>query len=154
MNYKEAKPLIKQKVNDIAKAHNMEIVHFDMKKDHGKVLVTVYLYHQDGLNLDHCVLINRELSDWLEEKDYIEQEYSVEVSSPGLDWPLKTDDDLRRNLNKKVSIKLYGPINGEKLYEGILKDYNNEDILIIKDNQETIELPRDKVALMTQTISF
>lgn len=70
--------------------------------------------------------------------DPIEGAYILNVSSPGLDRPLKTDRDYNRNVGKKISVKLYKPLNNKKTYEGVLTSYDEESFVILtKDGSVT-----------------
>src|SRR5699024_8855521 len=78
-------------------------------------------------------------------KDPIKQEYFLEVSSPGVERPLKTKQDFENNVNKNIYVSLYAPIEGEKEFEGVLKSFEN--------NQVTIEY-KVKTRIKEVTIQF
>ena len=83
----------------------------------------------------------------------IDTSYYLEVSSPGLDRPIKTDQDIKRNLEKEVEVNLYKSINGKKHIEGILIDYD-ENTVTIQIEEEKMIIPRELISLMRQIIHF
>src|SRR5699024_3551119 len=105
----------------------------------------VYIDKIDGVSLDDCEKMSAKLGKELDEKDPIRDPYYLEVSSPGLDRPLKTDSDLKRNLNKDIEISLYRAFNNEKNYEGKLIDVNEKEILIT-DDDNNISITREYIA--------
>ncbi|WBW50675.1 ribosome maturation factor RimP [Peptoniphilus equinus] len=145
------------KVKDIAEPHaanlGYELVDVTFQKGSKHDLLSIFIYKKEGISLDDCADMTHAIEDELNQADVIQGAYYLEVSSPGLDRPLKTQDDYRRNLGNEVTAKLYGPLNGNKVYEGILSDYTtNEVVLRIMD--ETVRIPIKSIANMVQTIKF
>lgn len=130
-----------------------EIVDIEYKKGSKHDLLTIFIYKEEGIDLDDCSDMSRDIEDKIENRDLIENPYYLEVSSPGLDRPIKTKDDFRRNLNKDVEVKLYAPLNGEKYLEGILYSYDDENVTIKREKDE-IKLPVKSISLMRQRIIF
>ena len=101
---------------------------------HGKTwILTVYIDKDGEISLEDCEQVSRALSPFLDEVDPIEPSYLLEVSSPGIDRPLKTDEDLKENLEEVVDIKLFRKVDGKKTYQGKLKDFNDNTISIELD---------------------
>ena len=90
-------------------------------KEAGNWYLRAYIDKEGGITVDDCEVVSRRLGDWLDEKDFIEDSYILEVSSPGLGRPLKKDKDFDRSIGKDVDIKLYKPMNKQKDYTGTLK---------------------------------
>lgn len=130
-----------------------EIVDIEYKKGSKHDLLTIFIYKEEGIDLNDCSNMSRDIEDKIEDRDLIENPYYLEVSSPGLDRPIKTKDDFRRNLNKDVEVKLYAPLKGEKHLEGILSSYDDENVIIKRENDE-IKLPIKSISLMRQRIIF
>lgn len=128
----------------------------DMEYEGGKEphRITYYIYHPEGVNVDDCATISRKIENKLDELNLIDKSYYLEVSSPGLDRPLKTLDDYRRNKGKLVDIKLYGSKNGQKEFRGILKDFNDSSIVLTIDDNLEESFERDSIAMMRQSIIF
>lgn len=104
---------------------DLEFVHEDEENR-----LRFYIYKEDGVSLDDTEIVSRYLDNRLDEIDPIETSYYLEVSSPDLNRPLKTDDDLRRNLGNEISVHLYRKIDGSKEYEGYLDSYDKDNIII------------------------
>lgn len=103
---------------------SMELELFDvqfLRDGHGWVL-RVFIESETGVTLDHCSLVSRELGRYLDVEDFIDHAYSLEVSSPGLERPLRSIDDFRRYCGKKARVKVHNAINNEKVFEGVIEE--------------------------------
>lgn len=84
----------------------------------------------DGVTLDHCSEVSRELGRYLDVEDCIDHAYHLEVSSPGLERPLRSLDDCLRHQGEMCKIRLHHPVNGEKVYVGKIKAVEGEEIVL------------------------
>ena len=98
--------------------------------------------------------MHRAIDEPLDELDPIDCSYTLNVSSPGLDRPLKLERDYKRNLNKKILVKLYKPLDNKKSYEGILTAYDNETLSITTKKGETITFNKKDTAKVEPIIEF
>ncbi len=130
-----------------------ELVDVEYLKESGDYYLRVYIHKPGGVNLDDCQIVSEKLSQRLDDEDLLQKAYYLEVSSPGLDRPLKTDRDLERNLGNEVEISLYKAVEGVKKYEGILKSYN-EDSVELETVDKMVEIPRETISLIRLTIKF
>ena len=103
---------------------------------------------------DDCEKISRFLSDKLDEADPIQQNYVLEVSSPGLDRPLISDKDFARFTGSRIEIKLYEAMDGKKLLEGELTGYKDGIVTIKDDSDALISLPKEKAAKINLAVVF
>lgn len=138
-------PLIEQ--------NNFELVDVEYVKEGSNWYLRVYIDKENGINVDDCELISRALSDLLDEKDFIEEAYILEVSSPGLGRPLKKEKDFARSIGEEVEIKLYRMKDGRKDYKGVLKAYDKESVTIDEDDTEIVFL-RSEIALIRLAFDF
>ena len=115
---KSIEATIEEIVQPIVDAKNFEIVDIEYVKEAGEYFLRVYLDKEGGISLSDCEVVSRELSEILDKKDPIKDNYFLEVSSPGLDRPLKKEKDFIRYAGRDVEIKLYKPLNGTKQLEG------------------------------------
>ena len=99
-------------------------------KEAGTWYLRAYIDKEGGIAVDDCEVISRILSDWLDQTDFIEDSYILEVSSPGLGRPLKKERDFERSLGEEVEIRLYKALNKQKEFTGILKAYDKETVTI------------------------
>ena len=135
---KSIEATIEEIVQPIVDAKNFEIVDIEYVKEAGEYYLRVYLDKEGGISLSDCEVVSRELSEILDKKDPIKDNYFLEVSSPGLDRPLKKDKDFERYKGRDVEIKLYKPMNGSKQFEGELvglTEDNNIKVIIRKNIQ-------------------
>jgi ribosome maturation factor RimP len=99
---------------------------------------------QGGINLEECAAACRQLKNLLEEKNIIENDYVLEVSSPGLDRPLKRKNDFLRCLNKEAVFFLNGPVNGRIQWQGEICKAD-ETSVFIRVLGESLEIPLTKI---------
>ena len=91
----------------IVESHGFELVDVEYVKEGGTWYLRAYIDKPGGIAVDDCELVSRAFSDILDEKDYIEDSYIFEVSSPGLGRPLKKEKDFKRSLGEEVEIRTY-----------------------------------------------
>ncbi|MEF9989582.1 MAG: ribosome maturation factor RimP [Christensenellaceae bacterium] len=111
-------------------------------------ILTVYIDKTGGVLFEDCEAVSRALEEVLDEKDLIEEQYFLCVSSPGLDRPLKNERDFERCLGQKIDAKLYKPFEDKKMYTGKLSAYTKDTITIETDTQEII-FERKELAKMS-----
>lgn len=130
-----------------------EIVDIEYQKGNKHDLLSIFIFKKEGIDLDDCTKMSHNIEKNLDNLEILTRPYYLEISSPGLDRPIKTKDDYRRNLENEVEVKLYGPYNGKKEYVGILKDYNEHNVIICVENGN-IEIPIKNISSMKQVIKF
>jgi len=94
---------------------------------HGWVL-RVFIDSQDGISLDQCTCVSRELGQYLDVEEVIDHAYNLEVSSPGLERPLRSIAEFKQHKGKKARVKIHNAIDGVKTFEGIIGDVGEEII--------------------------
>ena len=130
----------------LAEQNGLELIEVEFVKEGSEWYLRLYLDKENGtVELDDCEKISRLVSDELDKKDPIEQAYRLEVSSPGIERPLKRDKDFLRFKGEKVRAKVFMPINGQKEFVGELGEVDAQTIQIICDG-ESVSVPRDKVS--------
>lgn len=135
-----------------AEKHGYEIVEVEITKQQPtRVIITVF--RKEGVNIDDCAEISRAINDGIDD-DLIQGQYTLEVQSPGLDRPIRTKDDYRRNLGNKVEVHLYKKLNDRKDFIGILTDYGDDTVDIREENGETVTFDSKSISLMRQVIEF
>ena len=116
-----------------------ELYEVEYQKEFDNWVLTLYIDHPDGVSLDDCELVSNAVDPVLDAADPIEQAYYLSVSSLGIDRPLKTDKDYKRNIGKVMDVKLYAPLNGKKEFSGTLTAFDEETYTIeLKSGSETI----------------
>ena len=133
--------------------HNFELWDVEYVKEAGTWYVRAYIDKEGGIAVDDCEVISRILSDWLDQTDFIEDSYILEVSSPGLGRPLKKERDFERSLGEEVEIRLYKALNKQKEFTGILKAYDKETVTIETAEGELV-FDRPDIALIRLAFDF
>lgn len=111
--------------------------------------------HEEYVSTDDCETVSRFLSEELDRLDPIEQNYYLEVSSPGLDRELIKEKDFIRFCGRMVDISLYKAMDGKKTYQGVLKGLTGDNKIVITDgNNKEIEFPREQVAKTRLSVIF
>lgn len=123
-----------------------EVVDVTFEKVGSDWILTTYIDKEDGdITLEDCEAVNNIISPFLDKEDPIEQSYLLEVSSPGLDRPLKKEKDYMRNIGNEIEINLYAKKNGKKEIIGILKDYKDK-VVTIESDGELLEIPVKEIS--------
>ncbi len=124
---------------------DLELVEVQFRMEsHGWVL-RVFIDGPEGINIDDCSGVSRELSDFLDVEDLIEQAYNLEVSSPGLTRPLKKIDDYKRFLGSKARVKLREALDGQKVVIGEISRVENNIIGIHTEDGHKFEVEFDNI---------
>ncbi len=141
-------------VKPIIEANGMELVEVEYKKLYGTPTLIVYIDKEGGVSLDDCEKIHRLIDEPLDELDPTAgAAYNLNVSSPGLDRPLKFERDYMKNIGKSIDISLYEPIGGKKKFTCTLVSYDNDNIVADIDGEQ-ITLNIKQIAVAKPTITF
>lgn len=134
---------IYEMVKPISDELNYEIYHVEYVKENGEYYLRIYIEKEGGITLSDCEALSRRVSDLMDEKDPIPEAYFLEVSSPGLNRTLFTEAHYKRFVGRVVMVKLTKAIEGKKSIKGILKEVNEENIIVELDT--LISIPKDKI---------
>ena len=134
---------IYEMVKPIADELNYEIYHVEYVKENGEYYLRIYIEKEGGITLSDCEALSRRVSDLMDEKDPIPEAYFLEVSSPGLNRTLFTEAHYKRFVGREVMVKLTKAIEGKKSIKGILKEVNEENVIVEADT--LISIPKDKI---------
>ena len=144
---------IQNALQPIADEMSIEIVEVEFKQGKEPAL-TVYIDTESSVDLDTCEKFHRAIDPVLDEVDpTFGAPYTLNVSSPGLDRPLKTDRDYEKCIGKKVEVKLFAPMQGKKLFEATLKGHD-ENCVYLDDKGEDLKFEKSKIAKICRAIDF
>lgn len=139
-------------IEPILNEHGYEIVEVEFLESENSTL-TVFIYKEGGISLNDCKIVNDLIDEPLDELDPTNNEpYSLNISSPGIDRPLKTIRDFERNLGNKINIQ-YKLENIEKSAEGNIKQIQN-NIITINQKGKLIEIEFDSIIKALPVIEF
>lgn len=122
-----------------------ELVDVEYVSIYGRWILRLFVDKEGGVTIGDCARISEELGDLIDVKEIIRHEYNLEVSSPGLDRPLKKEKDLSRGLGKRVKIRMTTPLEGRRNFTGVLLRYGDGILHLDVDGQE-VALPWPDVA--------
>lgn len=150
----KVKSICEEKVVPVIAQLGYEVVEVEYVKKSDGMNLTFYIDKDGEIDIEDCEKVSKAIDDLLEELDPTEGvAYILNVSSPGIDRPLKTLRDFERNLNKEISVTLFSKLDGKKKFEGTLVRFNEENITI-DINGQTIELKRELIAHIVPIIKF
>lgn len=144
---------VRQLVEPIAGQFGLEVVEVVYEKKYDGMNLTIFIDKDGGVSIDDCEKLHRAIDEPLDELDHISESYTLNVSSLGIDRPLKTDRDFKRNLNKKISVKLYKAIDGKKTFSGELISYDEQQFVIDTGKQQ-LTFNRQQCAHIEPVIEF
>ena len=144
----------------LAKAQGLTIYEVEYKKEGSDNVLRVILDTlpedtEKSVGINDCEIVSRALGDELDKNDIISSAYMLEVTSPGLDRPLKKAEDFIRFKGKKIDIGLYKAQDGSKIISGELAGLENNKIMLVKDGESTVsEIEKDKTAWVKLAVIF
>ena len=138
----------------VMEENHFELVDVEYVKEAGNWYLRFYIDKEGGITVDDCEAVSRIFSDKLDELDFIEDAYIMEVSSPGLGRPLKKEKDYVRSMGKEVEIRTYRPINKEKEFYGILSAYDESSVTITTEEQKEQTFEKADIALIRLAFDF
>lgn len=138
----------------IVEANGFELVDVEYVKEAGNWYLRGYIDKPGGITVNDCETVSRAFSDKLDEDDFIEDSYIMEISSPGLDRPLKKEKDFARSIGKLVEIRTYRPIEKQKEFCGVLTAYDSSSVTIQEEEEAERTFDKKDIALIRLAIDF
>lgn len=134
-------------IEPITDSYGMEVVDVEWGHKNGNWNLCIYIDKPDGITIEDCEIVNREISDLLDRTDLITHSYVLEVSSPGLNRPLKKREDFQRFAESNVKITTVEPLQGQKKFKGLLVSVTDDKHLLLQlEKGREVLIPIDKVA--------
>ena len=150
----KVKSICEEKVVPVIEEMGYEVVDIEYAKKSDGMNLIFYIDKDEGVKIEDCEKVSRAIDGLLEELNPTDDSpYILSVSSPGLDRPLKTERDFKRNLDKEIGVTLFGKIDGCKRYTGLLESYNEQNIEIEINGQSMI-IEKSKIAHIVPVIKF
>ena len=137
-------------VTPILEEHGFELVDVEYVKEAGTWYLRAFIDKPGGITIDDCEVVSRALSDRLDEEDFIDDAYVLEVSSPGLTRPLRKPKDFERNIGKPVDIRLFRAVGGRKEFTADLVAYTDTTVTVAEDGVEQ-EIERKNISQIRQS---
>ena len=134
---------VEELINPIVTKLGYKLYDVIYEKEAKEYYLRIFIDSENGISLEDCEKVNNAITKLLDEKDYIKDQYFLEVSSPGIERVLRKDWQLEDNIGQEVEIKLFKPFNGKKIVIGQLNGFN-EELININDQ----EIPRKDISLI------
>ena len=146
--------LVQKLITPIVESLGYEIVDIEFAKKQNGQNLTIVIDNPNGIKIEDCEKVHNAINEPLDELNPTDDvPYTLNVSSPGLDRPIKNQKDFLRNKGKEVEIKLFAPQNGKKIFVGNLEEMNENNVSIISGKQK-ITLDLKTVAIILPVIKF
>ncbi len=142
-------------VSKFCSSNGLELVDVQFVKEGPHRYLRVVIDKENGVSLDDCGDVSKFLNKKLDQMDLVEEQYFLEVTSPGVERELKRDEDFEKYSGKLVQAKLFQPVNGQKVIQGVLIGLNEDKKIIIEmENKEKFEVPKSKAAVVKLVVDF
>lgn len=151
--------IVAEIANPIADEKGYRVVNIEYIKEGKNWFLRIYIDKPGGVDLNDCAVFNELISQKLDsiEPDPIPYAYYLEVSSPGAERPLKTEDDLVSAVDRYIHVSLFDPVNKQNVFEGYLKELTDDKIVMeVKEKTKTkeVEIERKNVSKARLAIEF
>ena len=137
----------------IAEQNEVSIYDVEFVKEAGEWYLRAYIDREGGVDINKCVDVSHALSDALDEHDFIEEAYTLEVSSPGLGRALKKDRHFENSLGQDVELKLFKARDGVKEFAGTLKGYDSDSVTVTINDKDEI-FSRKEISVIKLALDF
>ena len=138
---------LEEMLKPVVERMGYEMVDIEFVKEGPNWYLRAFVDKDGGVTIDDCELISKELEKVLDENDPIEQAYFLEISSPGIDRPLKKKEDFIKFNGETVDVKLYRPIEGSKEHRGKLVDFSEDGTVTIEtDDDKKLSFEKKDIA--------
>ena len=135
--------LIESTINNLG----YELYDVEYAKEGKDYFLRIFIDKEEGIDLNDCEKVNDGINDLLDQADYIKEQYFLEVSSPGIERILKKDKHLEANIGTLVEVKMFKAIDGQKVIQGILKEFNKENIVLELEDKD-LEISRKDISVI------
>lgn len=150
----KVKTICEEKVVPVIQELGYEVVEVEYAKKSDGMNLTFYIDCDNGIQIEDCEKVSKAIDDLLEELNPTDNEsYILNVSSPGIDRPLKTERDFIRHKGKEIEVTLFAKLNGKKKFVGILNNFDQQSISV-EIGQDIIKIEREKIAHIVPVIKF
>ena len=153
MDKKKITEQVTELVLPIVEAAGLELVDVEYVRERDWFL-RVFIDKLGGIDIDDCSAVSNALAKLLDEKDFIKDQYYLEVSSPGIDRPLKKDKELEAHYGTKVDLAFYVPFNGSKQLTVVLTGHDADNLQVTDAKNKPMTIERKLVASVRPHIDF
>ena len=146
MQKEELVTRIRDTVSNIFNENRIELVDLTYKRQGGVKVLRILADTESGITVDECAKMNEVIGEALDREDFINENYIMEISSPGLDMPLKTKNDFVRMKGKRIRVHTFAPIDEKREFVGALETVDDSNITVFCDKAKLTKIPLDKIS--------
>ena len=145
---------VEKLTSELIEADGYEVVDVEFKKEGSRKVLRIFVDRLDGhITLDEISFITRLVSDRLDEEDFIEEEYVLEMSSPGITRIIKKEKDFIRFAGRKIDVRLFRPVEGRKKFTAVLKGYEEGAVIMDIEGKE-LRIPKKDISKVNLSFDF
>lgn len=133
-------------IEPVIKALGIELFSIELSTERGRLILRVFIDKAGGVTIDDCELVSREIGSILEVEDPVERAYNLEVSSPGIDRPLKRPEDYKRASGKKARVVTLEPIDKQTFFVGDIIDAGDMEIVLLLPKDKRVTIPYKNIS--------
>ena len=145
MQTKSVEDCVEPLAEKVAEREGCELVYVEYVHDAGRWILRLFIDRAEGITLTECSAVSRQMSAILDVEDLIPQSYHLEVSSPGLDRPLRNAQDYEKFAGEEVKIRTDSPVEGRRKFSGVLEGLTDDVVVVTDATGEVFQIPFDKV---------
>lgn len=133
-------------IEPVINALGMELDNLELASSRGRVILRVFIDKDGGVTIDDCELVSREIGTVLDVEDPIQRGYTLEVSSPGLDRPLKKPADFKKSSGRKARVVTHEPIDKQTFFVGDITDAGDNEVILILPKERRVVIPYKNIS--------
>lgn len=146
MNLEKLKVEIRTIIEPVINAMGIELDYIELNRMRRKALLRVFIEKEEGISINDCERVSREIEAVLDVEDPIPYSYILEVSSPGLDRPLKNVKDFKKYTGRTVRIVTHDPVDGQTFFIGNLVEAGDAEIVVLLPNKRKISVAYENIS--------
>ncbi len=154
MNIKDLEIRVKELISPVISTMGMDLENVELVKMRGKFLLRVFIEKEGGVTLDDCESISREIEAMLDVEDPIPCSYTLEVSSPGLDRPLRNPEDFKRFSGRMARVITSKPIENQTFFVGEIVKAGDVDIVVLLPKDRKVTIPYEDISRARLEVKF
>ncbi|MBW2709842.1 MAG: ribosome maturation factor RimP [Deltaproteobacteria bacterium] len=144
---------VTQLIEPVLAEMGIELVDMEFLSGQGRRVLRIYADRPTGIKLDDCAMVSREIGNLLDAKDLLQCHYVLEVSSPGLNRPLKREKDFLQVIGRKIKIKTAVPVEGCRNFSGVLQSFE-DGMLQLKLDDTVVQISEEDVKKANLVFDF
>ncbi len=146
MKLEELAEKIRELIEPVIDLMGVELDDIELGRMKGKILLRIYIEKHGGVSIDDCERVSREIETVLDVEDPVPGSYVLEVSSPGLDRPLRKPRDFMRFSGKKIRVVTNEPVDKQTFFIGNIEGATDEDVMLVLQKDKKITIPYKNIS--------